>query len=64
MQHIPVVSHVLFKRGDSFAFENDGRGPYYTNDWLITIDRTCVCSIYSREGRAFTGNRGVEREAE
>jgi len=34
MQHIPVVSHVLWRQGDSY-FENDGRGPYYTNNWLI-----------------------------
>lgn len=33
MQHIPVVSHALWR--GTFYFENAGRGPYYTNNWLI-----------------------------
>lgn len=55
MQHIPVVSHALWKR-DS-CFENVGRGPCYTNNWLIPL--TGLVFIYS--GRRASQGRGVER---
>jgi len=43
MQHIPVVSHALW-RG---TFENVGCGPYYTNNWLLPSTR--LVFIYSGE---------------
>jgi len=51
---------VVWRQGDSY-FENDGRGPYYTNNWLIPSTGLLVF-IYSREERAFTepGSREVE----
>lgn len=58
MQHIPVVSHALWKR-DS-CFENVGRGPCYTNNWLIPS--TGLVFIYS--GRRASQGRGVEWRGE
>lgn len=53
MQHIPVVSHALCWR--DFYFENVGRGPYYTNNWLIPS--TGLVFIYS--GGSDGGGVGV-----
>lgn len=45
MQHIPVVSHALWR--GTLYFENVERGPYYTNNWLLPS--TGLVFIYSGE---------------